>query len=795
MAASPAPPPDGVQAQPRAGTLTLWLRARTDRSLATLLRLRPDLALPAPPDITALAGRLAVRTSVQRAVDALDAFELRALENVVLAAGADDTVEGPEPNGLDALFDRALIWGEPDLVHVVPTVREALGTYPAGLGRPAALLLRQVSDVHLAPVLRNAGLPPMTQPDAASTLAELLADPAWVGARIAECDRDERAVLDQLAGGPPVGTVRNTRLAATDSDLPAPLRLINRGLLIPIDTQRVELPREVGLVLRASAAAPTAEPPSMRLIEREPAELDRLGTSAALETLRLVETLADSWTASAPSVLRSGGLGVRELKRTARDLGVDETTAALVVEVTFAAGLLNASTGLEPVFLPTAEYDLWRSRGPAARWIALAAAWTAMARQPSLVGLRGERDRVITALGPDAERGTVPVLRRQVLDVLTAVTPGAAPLRRADVLARLAWQQPRRASAQQRLVESVLVEADLLGVTAAGGLTGYSRTLLAGSAAAAGHALDHALPDPVDHFLVQPDLTIVVPGPPEPTMGVELGLIADLESTGGASVYRITEATVRRAMDAGRSARDLAAFVAARSRTPVPQALSYMIDDAARRHGVLRTGTASAYLRCADESLLARIVADRATSSLGLRMLAPTVLISQAPVITVLDVLRSAGFAPAAESPDGDLVTIGAEPPRAGPRPASRVAMSTRGITDSEARALEVVRRIRSNDALAGMDSRVQTIVSQVPGVTSATTMELLRRAVREGRSVWFGCAEPNGTSAAHTIVPYSLAAGTVRGYEEGRSGLVSYAVHRITSIRLLDEDPEDDGG
>ena len=39
-------------------------------------------------------------------------------------------------------------------------------------------------------------------------------------------------------------------------------------------------------------------------------------------------------------------------------------------------------------------------------------------------------------------------------------------------------------------------------------------------------------------------------------MGAELALLADLESTGGASVYRITERSVRRALDAGRSGHD-----------------------------------------------------------------------------------------------------------------------------------------------------------------------------------------------------------------------------------------------
>ena len=53
--------------------------------------------------------------------------------------------------------------------------------------------------------------------------------------------------------------------------------------------------------------------------------------------------------------------------------------------------------------------------------------------------------RLITALGPDVERGAAPALRRHVLDTLAALPPGAAPRDRAAVMARLAWQNPRRA--------------------------------------------------------------------------------------------------------------------------------------------------------------------------------------------------------------------------------------------------------------------------------------------------------------------------------------------------------------
>jgi hypothetical protein len=796
VAASLAGRPHGDTAMPPGGSLADWLRGRDDRQLARLLRLRPDLALPAPPDVAALASRISVRTSTQRAVDGLDAHALRALENLVLAADEDDVVDRPDPDGLDTLFDLALIWGDADRVHLVPTVRESVGPHPAGLGRPAAALFPLVPDLQLVPVLRHLGLPPAGQPRAGRAVADALADPDRVAVLIGETDEAEHEVLLRLAAGPPVGTVRNTRLAvsaaarpsaAAEDELSAPHRLLNRGLLVPIDTQRVELPREVGLVLRAGNPSTAATgPPELELVNRDPAELDRLGTTAVLDFLRLVDGLAESWTAQPPPLLRSGGVGVRELRRTARDLAVDEQTAALVAEVAYAAALINSTNGTEPVFLPSTEYDSWRGRDTAQRWIVVAAAWLAMTRQPSVVNQRGERDRMITALGPDAERGTIPTLRRKVFDTLLKLPPGASPADRDAVLAALAWQQPRRAGAQRPLAEAILAEADVLGVTAAGGLTGYSRTLLAGSAGAAEHALAHALPEPVDHFLLQPDLTAVVPGPPEPTMGAELALLADLESTGGAHVYRLTERSVRRALDAGRSGEQLADFVARYSRTPVPQALRYMIDDAARRHGVLRAGGAASYLRCDDQTLLARVLADRNSEGLHLRQIAPTVVVSDAPTNRVLEVLRGAGYSPAAEAPGGALIALGTEAPRAPTRPPARSIVS-RAAADTDAQVAELVRRLRSGDALAESAHRVPAVAAQVPGVTSAATMELLRRAVREDQLVWLGIAEADGTATAHEIHPISLAAGFVRGYERGRDGLVAYPVHRITAVRVID--------
>jgi hypothetical protein len=54
-----------------------------------------------------------------------------------------------------------------------------------------------------------------------------------------------------------------------------------------------------------------------------------------------------------------------------------------------------------------------------------------------------------------------------------------------------------------------------------------------------------------------------------------------------------------------------------------------------------------------DEALLAEVAAHRKLARLGLRLLAPTVMASSAPLDTTLAALRDAGYAPVPVGPDG----------------------------------------------------------------------------------------------------------------------------------------------
>ena len=71
---------------PNPATLAAWLRTRSDEQLGALLVARPDVARPAPSDVVALASRLAVPVSVDRALDELDAATLQVLDVVLLDA-------------------------------------------------------------------------------------------------------------------------------------------------------------------------------------------------------------------------------------------------------------------------------------------------------------------------------------------------------------------------------------------------------------------------------------------------------------------------------------------------------------------------------------------------------------------------------------------------------------------------------------------------------------------------------------------------------------------------------------
>ncbi|MFE4449976.1 helicase-associated domain-containing protein [Streptomyces sp. NPDC056796] len=817
----------GTTTPPR--TLAEALRARSDESLAGLLRARPDLLNPVPNDITQLATRAGTRASVVRALEHLDRFALQTAEALAVAPdpapydtllalltgdgqddgdGRDDagaTITAALPAALTTLREQALVWGEDTRLHLVRTARELLAPSPqhpspTGLGPTVAEATAGMSPGRLQEILAAAGLPPTHDPVSAVTaLAGLFTDRTRMAELLDTAPVEALAVLDRLVWGPPYGEV-------TPNPTPPVQWLRDRGLLLPVSTRTVVLPREAALHLRAGRAHRVPEPvaPALAAVaERDPQAVDRAAAGQGFMALSTVEELLKLWNDGGPAILRAGGLSVRELKRAATALDVSEPVAAFWIELAYAAGLLASDGETDERYAPTPASDEWLDLPAQDRWTHLATAWLAATRTAGLVGGQDSKGRALSALGPDLDRSAAPEVRHRVLALFASLPPGTAPDPQ-TLLARLRWERPLRTPApggppapdgvsdlRSRIALWTANEAELLGITGRGALSSQARALLDEGPGRAAALLAPLIPEPLDHVLLQADLTAVAPGPLERPLADMLSVLADVESKGGATVYRFTPGSVRRALDAGRAATDLHAFLATHSRTPVPQPLSYLIDDVARRHGHLRIGAASAYVRCDDEAVLNEILADKRSATLRLRRLAPTVLAAQADPASLLEGLREMGYAPAAESAEGDVLITRAgarrTPPRTPPVPVPE------GPPVPDATLLTAaVRAVRAGDSAARAvrkDAPGTAATGSLPRTTPAETLATVQAAAMTGSAVWIGYVNADGAASQRVIAPVKVEGGFVTAYDHTADEVRTYPLHRITGVaELADE-------
>ncbi|WP_186778370.1 helicase C-terminal domain-containing protein [Streptomyces salinarius] len=772
----------------------------------------------------------------------------------------DPAVAAALPRAVTLLREQALLWGADDRLRLVRTARELLAPSPqhpspTGLGPSVREATAGMSPGRIQEILGAVGLPSTHDSvSAVSALGTLFADRRRMAGLLAELPAESREVLARLVWGPPYGQVTHDPAAHLRA-------LLDRGLLLPTAPGTVVLPREVALHLRAGRAhrAPEPVPPAVEAAAtHRPQVVDATAAGQALAALATVEELLKEWDEGGPAVLRAGGLSVRDLKRTAVALDVPEPVAAFWVELAYGAGLIASDGEADERYAATPAYDEWRELPPAERWAHLAGTWLTATRTPGVVGGRDAKDRTLSALGPDLDRSAAPEVRHRVLSLLAGLPEGASPVE-ASVLARLRWERPLRGPQREqreqrenrtgdardddlrsRIARWTLSEAELLGVTGRGALAAPGRALIgapeaprpaaqaqesepegpgdklpvhhhrmppaatpptpaerAAATATAARLLAPLFPEPLDHVLLQADLTAVAPGPLERELADVLGVLADVESKGGATVYRFTPGSVRRALDAGQSAAELHAFLARHSRTPVPQPLTYLIDDVARRHGRLRVGAASAYVRCDDDATLDEILADKRAAALGLRRLAPTVLAAQADPAALLEGLRAIGFAPAAESAAGDVLIARADshrtPPRAAPEPVpdgppapddTLLAAAIRAV-----RAGDLASTAPRKPAPGSGEGEGEAPGGSLPRTGAAETLATMQAAVLTGEALWIGYVNAEGAASQRVIAPIRVEGGFVTAYDHTADEVRTYPLHRITGVAELADD------
>lgn len=796
------------------------LSALTPEDLALLLRRRPDAVAPLPPrDLAELAEHLDDPSSLGRAlamaplpvvqvVEAVLALRPRPTEPALRRLLGVDGTASPDPlaEPLTWLVERTVVRRDGDALVPSPGL-DAVIPHPLGLDESLTTLLPQMSVAQLQQVLRahHESLP-SRKAECVAAVQAVLGDADRVRAVVDAVPSPAKEFALRLLSGAPAdweddryddedGDVEDALLFGQGTPLTDTSLWVRQMGLAFGDSWGYELvvPAEVTLALRGQdwTAPFDPEPPTVPTIAVPPEAAEREQAAAVQTSAAVVLAVADLVRAEGVPLLRSGGVGARELARLAKRTGTTEHDLRLALGLLGAAGLVQDAGG---TLRESYEMPGWRAAEPAVRHAAVLRAWW----EDPAVSTRTHRDgKAVPALSgprPDEAHGTV--LRQALLGTAVRQPPDTG-LDAAGALALLRWYLPTAEDpADEQALPATWAEATSLGALALGAPTPLGIALLREDADAVTAIVREALPESVDRAVVGADLTAVVPGSPSARVTTLLDACADREGRGGAVVWRLSPGSVRRALDQGWTGEQLTAELTDVAGGALPQPLQYLLADVARRHGSLRVRDVVALVRGDDEALLAQAAADRSLRALGLVLVAPTVLSSTADAATTVQALRAAGYLPVVEDADGAVqVPRRPETPAAQRRPSPlRPSTADRGTGedaptdgtaahDVDALLHEVATSLLGGTPTGPVDERERLLRLAAPQLPTGQA-RLLLHAEGAGGAVVLTYRSSSGRITTRAVSELRFRGRTLVGWCHLREDERAFSLERVLEVQ-----------
>lgn len=247
---------------------------------------------------------------------------------------------------------------------------------------------------------------------------------------------------------------------------------------------------------------------------------------------------------------------------------------------------------------------------------------------------------------------------------------------------------------------------------------------------------------------LQHDLSVIAPGPLAPVIDTRIRSLAEIENRGLASSYRITQATIDRALSSGETEQSLRDFLGEVSLTGVPQALDYLLTEGGKRHGLVRVRQGDfTVIRSTDDVLLRALAVDQALHPLGLRPGHEGELMSRVDPVTSYWMLVDARYPAVAEDEAGRELPMS----RGRVIEARRVHAGAASGTDAtRAAAASLLLSLRQADAQSADDS-------------TAWIARQLDKAVRARTPVSMEVRMPDGTTTHLDATPLALSNGRLR--------------------------------
>ena len=645
------------------------LQAWSDAELGALLRLRPDLLEVACEGMGAVATRAVSARSIRRCLVSSDVGMLVILDALALAGpstpdeiddllgvsnltGVIDTLERLRLSALVRMAD-GVVWPVGPVDDVYPA--------PLGLGPSYRDLFDSISPEaidRLAMVLKATGSSRRSVTVAA--ISRRLRTPDGIAAILAVAPPEAISVLNTLVSartdivqipGYGTGPGLDPSWGAGEVDLDVGLVwLVNHGLLVPVGASLAVIPRELVIGMTPDGLAPDCvlSPGNPISVQGpEPATVAADAARAANRIVDIVEELLALARDDHVSTLKSGGVGVRELGRIGRLVGLDAGNTGRIVELAYHCGLVAVS-GRK--LAATSASEGWRIQPRHLRWLDLVRGWLGCPVFLSQALSRDERDRQRPALCDNPVIAASVACRLNVLDAVCEIGPGQSWDRYSVAMAAV-WQAPnlwgRGEHLQEELVEWNLQELHLVGLAANDSPAPILRLITEANGSSRSAEIDSMANTMVgqdqDQLVIQADNTAVSLGPLKPSVASLLSAMADRSTETGSASYKFTAESLVGAFDAGWTAVEIEEFLDRHALSGIPQPLIYLINDVQRRYGQAKVLEARGVIVADDEAMAKRIAAAPEAKGLGLSLVAPTILVGQADCETLVRCLRKAG--------------------------------------------------------------------------------------------------------------------------------------------------------
>ena len=323
-------------------------------------------------------------------------------------------------------------------------------------------------------------------------------------------------------------------------------------------------------------------------------------------------------------------------------------------------------------------------------------------------------------------------------------------------------------------VRAFVALAEHLSITADGVLSPPAKALhdrAPNAVEVAANLATQAFPTTVAGVYLQPDLSVIAPGPIDPSIGLRLLELADLTAPGLATSFVLSERSLSRALDRGWDAAEIRSFLMTASLTPIPQPLEYLLHDLSQRHGTivvapLNTPDGATLVRPRDARIARELQAD---SRLNLLSLTPApdeahAFITRLSVEHVISLLADARY-PATR----DLHLA----------PASRHAPDT-DRDDLDAIIARITERLDPTDtALNEAAERLSTPDPEHGGLNVVPMLEL---AAGAGQHLLITVTDGK-TEHLLELLPLSVAKGRLRALDPRAQLERTLSIRAITSV------------